>query len=110
MGLINAIRNFDNNKSLKKLEKIASKVEALADKYSKMSDDELKKQTDILKERYKNGETHDDLLPDAYAVVREASTRVLNMRHFHVQILGGIVLHQGHPFNILCFLWVSGYR
>ena len=95
MGLINAIRNFDNNKSLKKLEKIASKVEALADKYSKMSDDELKKQTDILKERYKNGETLDDLLPDAYAVVREASTRVLNMRHFHVQILGGIVLHQG---------------
>ncbi len=95
MGLINAIRNFDNNKSLKKLEKIASKVEALADKYSKMSDDELKKQTNILKERYKNGETLDDLLPDAYAVVREASTRVLNMRHFHVQILGGIVLHQG---------------
>ena len=95
MGLISAIRNFDNNKSLKKLEKIAAKVEALADKYSKMSDEELKKQTEILKERYAHGETLDDLLPDAYAVVREASTRVLNMRHFHVQILGGIVLHQG---------------
>ena len=95
MGLINAIRNFDNNKSLKKLEKIAAKVEALADKYSKMSDEELKKQTEILKDRYAHGETLDDLLPDAYAVVREASTRVLNMRHFHVQILGGIVLHQG---------------
>ncbi|MBR2391909.1 MAG: preprotein translocase subunit SecA [Clostridia bacterium] len=95
MGLISAIRNFDNNKSLKKLEKIAAKVEALADKYSKMSDEELKKQTEILKDRYAHGETLDDLLPDAYAVVREASTRVLNMRHFHVQILGGIVLHQG---------------
>ena len=95
MGLFAAIKNFDNNKSLKKLEKIASKVEELADKYQKMSDEELKKQTDVLKERFKNGETLDDLLPDAYAVVREASTRVLKMRHFHVQILGGIVLHQG---------------
>ena len=95
MGLFSALKNFDNNRSLKKLEKIASKVEALADKYQKMSDEELKKQTDILKERFKNGETLDELLPDAYAVVREASTRVLNMRHFHVQILGGIVLHQG---------------
>ena len=95
MGLFSAIKNFDNNKSLKKLEKQAAKVEALAEKYEKMSDDELKKQTDILKERYKNGETLDDLLPDAFAVVREAATRVLKMRHFHVQILGGIVLHQG---------------
>ena len=95
MGLFSAIKNFDNNKSLKKLDKQAAKVEALAEKYEKMSDDELKKQTDILKERYKNGETLDDLLPDAFAVVREAATRVLKMRHFHVQILGGIVLHQG---------------
>ncbi len=95
MGLFSALKNFDNNKSLKKLEKIASKVEALAEKYVKMSDEELKKQTDILKERFKNGETLDDILPDAFAVVREASSRVLNMRHFHVQILGGIVLHQG---------------
>ena len=95
MGLFSALKNFDNNKSLKKLEKIAAKVEALADKYSKMTDDELKNQTAILKDRYAAGETLDDLLPDAYAIVREASTRVLKMRHFHVQILGGIVLHQG---------------
>ncbi|MBR7172641.1 MAG: preprotein translocase subunit SecA [Clostridia bacterium] len=95
MGLFAAIKNFDNNKSLKKLEKIASKVEALAEKYEKMSDEKLKKQTDVLKDRFKNGETLDELLPDAFAVVREASTRVLKMRHFHVQILGGIVLHQG---------------
>lgn len=95
MGLFKALKNFDNNRSLKKLEKIAAKIEALADKYSVLSDEELKSQTEILKNRYKNGETLDDILPDAYAVVREASTRVLKMRHFHVQLLGGIVLHQG---------------
>ncbi len=95
MGLFTALKNFDNNKSLKKLEKIASKVDALSEKYKQMSDEELKSQTQILKDRYAGGETLDDLLPDAYAVVREAASRVLNMRHFHVQVLGGIVLHQG---------------
>jgi len=95
MGLFSAIKNFDNNKSLKKLEKIASKIEALQDKYKALSDEELKTQTGILKDRVSAGESLDDILPDAYAVVREASTRVLGMRHFHVQILGGIVLHQG---------------
>jgi len=89
------LKNFDNNRSLKKIEKIAEKVENLADKYKEMSDDELRQQTAILKDRLNNGEKLDDLLPDAYAVVREAATRVLDMRHFHVQILGGIVLHQG---------------
>lgn len=92
MGLLS---NFDNKRSLKKLEKIAEKVEALAEKYKAMSDEELKAQTQIFKDRYKAGETLDDLLPEAFAVVREASTRVLKLRHFHVQILGGIVLHQG---------------
>ncbi|MBQ7467211.1 MAG: preprotein translocase subunit SecA [Clostridia bacterium] len=95
MGLFNFLANFDNNRSLKKLNKIALKVEALEEKYSKMSDDDLKAQTDILKDRLKNGETLDDILPDAYAVVREAAFRVLKMKHFHVQIIGGIVLHQG---------------
>ncbi len=95
MGLFSALKNFDNNKSLKKLEKQASKIEALSDKYKTMSDDELKKQTQILKDRFANGESLDDLLFDAYAVVRESATRVLGMRHFHVQLLGGIVLHQG---------------
>ncbi len=87
--------NFDNNRSIKKLEKIAAKIEALDGKYSAMTDDELKDQTNILKDRLKNGETLDDILPDAFAVVREAGARVLKMRHFHVQLLGGIVLHQG---------------
>ena len=95
MGLIKFFANFDNNRSLKKLNKIALKVEALEEKYSQMSDDDLKAQTNILKERLANKETLDDILPDAYAVVREAAFRVLKMKHFHVQIIGGIVLHQG---------------
>jgi len=81
--------------SLKKLKKIANLVMALEDKYSAMTDDELKAQTPALKERLKNGETLDQILPDAYALVREAAFRVLNMKHFYVQVLGGIALHQG---------------
>lgn len=81
--------------SLKKLKKIADLVVALEPKYQAMSDDELRAQTPILKERVQNGESLDKLLPDAYALVREAAYRVLNMKHFYVQIMGGIALHQG---------------
>ncbi|MBE7082186.1 MAG: preprotein translocase subunit SecA [Clostridiales bacterium] len=90
MGLFNR-----DSKSLKKLKKIADQVVALDEKYAAMTDEELKSQTDILKQRIANGETLDQILPDAYAVVREAAFRVLNMKHFYVQILGGIALHQG---------------
>ena len=85
----------DNARSLKKLEKIASKVEALAEDFKKLSDDTLRDMTPKFKERLSAGETLEDILPEAFATVREASTRVLNMRHFHSQIIGGIVLHQG---------------
>ena len=85
----------DNKRHLKKLEKLAKKVEDLEPKYQAMTNDELRNQTNVLKERLKNGETLDDILFDAFAVVREASYRVLNMKPFHVQIIGGIVLHQG---------------
>ncbi|MBQ9790278.1 MAG: preprotein translocase subunit SecA [Clostridia bacterium] len=95
MGLFSFLAGYDNKKALKQLEKIAAKVEALEDKYKALSDDELRGQTNILKERFAAGETLDDILPDAFAVVREAGWRVLKMRHFHVQIIGGIVLHQG---------------
>jgi len=95
MGLFSFFANFDNNRSLKKLEKIAAKIEDLSDKYKAMADDELKAQTSALKSRLASGETLDDILPDAFAVVREAAWRVLKMRHFHVQLIGGIVLHQG---------------
>jgi len=85
----------DNKRNLDKLEKMVAKIEALADKYSVMDNDTLRGQTAVLKDRLNKGETLDDILYDAYAVVREASTRVLNMRHFHYQLVGGIVLHQG---------------
>lgn len=84
-----------NKRALKQLEKIAVKVEALADKYAAFTDKQLKDMTETLRGRLSGGETLDDLLPDAYAVCREAATRVLHMRHFHVQVLGGIALHQG---------------
>ena len=74
---------------------ICDKVLALEDKYAAMSESELKNQTTILKERLANGETTDDILPEAFATCREAGWRVLGMKHFPVQIIGGIVLHQG---------------
>ena len=95
MGLIKFLLGSDGRTSLKKLNKIADSVEALEDKYAPMSDDELKAQTGILKARLAAGETMDDILPDAFAALREAAWRVLKMRHFRVQIIGGICLHQG---------------
>ena len=85
----------ENKSQVKKLKKIADKVVALEDRYRAFSDEELKNCTEDFKERYKNGESLMELLPEAYAVMREAADRVLNMRHFYVQILGGIALHQG---------------
>ena len=84
-----------NARQVKKLAKIAKLVEDKEQLYLQMSDDELASQTQILRNRYQAGETLDQLLPDAFAVCREASARVLGQRHYHVQILGGIALHQG---------------
>ncbi len=84
-----------SQKQIKKLEKTANKIEDLAGKYSLMSDEELRATTPLLKERLAGGETLDDILPDAFAAVREAADRVLGKRPFHVQLLGGIILHQG---------------
>ncbi len=95
MGLIKFLLGSDGRASLRKLNKIADSVEALEDKYAPMSDDELKSQTGVLKARLEAGETLDDILPDAFATLREAAWRVLKMRHFRVQIIGGICLHQG---------------
>ncbi|MDE6075877.1 MAG: preprotein translocase subunit SecA [Clostridia bacterium] len=95
MGLLNFLSNADSRKAVKKLDKLAKKVEEMEPKYAAMSDEELKSQTGILKERLANGETLDDILFDAFAALREASWRVLKMKHFHVQIIGGICLHQG---------------
>ena len=95
MGLFSFLFGNDNKSNLKHLEKIARSVEALSDRYEAMSDEDLKAQTEALKGRLKKGETLDQILPDAFAVVREAGKRVLNMRHFFVQLIGGIALHQG---------------
>ncbi|MBR7091389.1 MAG: DEAD/DEAH box helicase, partial [Clostridia bacterium] len=85
----------DNTRNVKKLDAMAKEVEALEPKYQKMSNEELQSQTQVLKDRLSKGETLDDIMYDAFAVAREASSRVLNMKHFHVQIMGGIALHQG---------------
>ena len=95
MGLLEKIFGDVNSKEVKKLEKIADEVLALEGKYEAMDDDELRAMTPKLKERLANGETLDDILPDAFAVCREAAWRVLNMKHYRVQIVGGIAIHQG---------------
>ena len=87
MGLIRFILGSEGRRNLKKLDKMADKVMSLQEKYAPLSDEELRAQTDVLKERLKKGETLDDILFDAFAVVREASWRVLNMRHYKVQII-----------------------
>ncbi|MBQ9370263.1 MAG: preprotein translocase subunit SecA [Clostridia bacterium] len=84
-----------NERQIAKLTKIADKIELLAPRFASMTDEELKAMTPAFRERLTAGETLDDLLPEAFAVVREASTRVLKMRHYPVQLLGGIALHQG---------------
>ena len=95
MGLIKFLMNGDSRRSLKKLNKMADQVEALEPKYQVMDDETLKAQTQVLKDRLAAGETLDDILYDAFAALREAAKRVLGMRHFRVQIIGGICLHQG---------------
>jgi len=84
-----------SDRELKRIRPLADKVMALEDEFVKLSDEELKAKTKDFKDRLQKGETLDDILPEAFAAVREASWRVLGMRHFYVQILGGIVLHQG---------------
>ena len=95
MGLIKYLMGTDARRSLRKLNKMTDKVEELEPKYQAMDDATLKEQTNVLKGRLANGETLDDILYDAFAALREAAKRVLGMRHFRVQIIGGICLHQG---------------
>ena len=95
MNFLKAMFGNYSKREIKRIQPLADKVIALESKYAAMSESELKNQTTLLKERLANGETTDDILPDAFAACREASWRVLGMKHFPVQILGGIVLHQG---------------
>lgn len=95
MSLISKIFGTHSQHEVKRIIPIVDKIEALAPEYEKLSDEELKAKTPEFKERLANGETLDDILPEAYATVREAATRVLGMRHYRVQLIGGVILHQG---------------
>lgn len=94
-GLFEKVFGSYSDRELKRINPIVDEIEALEEEIGKLSDDELKGKTVEFKDRLKKGETLDDILPEAFAVVREASGRVLNMRHFRVQLIGGVVLHQG---------------
>ncbi len=95
MGLINKIFGTYSDRQLKKIEPIVDAIEALSDKYKAMTNEELSSVTNILKARLDSGETLDDILPDAFALVREADDRILGKRPYRVQLIGGIILHQG---------------
>ena len=95
MGLIKWILGGDNRRHIRKLTKVVAKINALESVYAAMTDDELRGMTAKFRERLAAGEKLDALLPDAFAVVREASKRVTGLRHYDVQMMGGIVLHQG---------------
>ena len=95
MGLFSKLFGSTSDRAIKKNLNQTEAVMALEDEYSRLSDDELKNNTNKLKERLKGGETLDDILPEAFATVREASKRVLGMMPYRVQVEGGIILHQG---------------
>ena len=95
MGILNKV--FDLNKrELKRLDKLATKIDALAAETEKLTDDQLREKTEEFKARYQKGETLDDLLVEAFAVVREGARRVLGLYPYHVQLMGGISLHEGN--------------
>ena len=95
MSLADKLFGTYSERQIKKINPIVEKIEALADTYSAMEDGELRCVTDKLRARLDAGETLDDILPDAFAAVREAADRVLGKRPFHVQLIGGVILHQG---------------
>ena len=95
MGLVSKLLSIGADKDLKRYQKIADQIDAVEPRYQAMDDAELARQTEVLRERYAAGETLDDLLVDAFATVREASVRTTGLRHFPVQLIGGIALHEG---------------
>jgi len=95
MGFFDFLNNRFNDKEIKKIMTTVNQVESYDEAYQKLSDEELKAKTDEFRNRLKNGETLDDILPEAFATVREGAVRTLGMKHYPVQIIGGVVLHQG---------------
>ena len=92
MGIFSKIMGTHSERELKRVYPIVDKIEAMGPAMEKLSDEELRAKTDEFKKRLSEGETFDDLLVEAYAVVREAATRVLGMRHYRVQLIGGVIL------------------
>ena len=95
MGLVSSIFGTYSDRQIKKIMPLVKRINSLGEKYKNMSDSDMRSQTDIFKKRLSTGETLDDILPEAYACIREASDRILGKRPFDVQIMGGILLHQG---------------
>ncbi|MBP3686582.1 MAG: preprotein translocase subunit SecA, partial [Clostridia bacterium] len=95
MSIISKIFGTHSDREIRRVQTIADRVDALEEKYRALSDEELVAETPRLKELLKEGKTTDDILPEAFAVCREAAWRVLGMRHYRVQVIGGIILHQG---------------
>ena len=95
LGFLQRLLGNNNAKEIKKMRAIADHINEIEPNYVKLSDANLVAKTDEFKRRLQKGETLDDLLPEAFAVVREASKRVLGMRHFDVQLMGGVCLHNG---------------
>jgi len=95
LGIAKKIFGTENDRKLKKLRPLVDKINGLEPQFEGMTDDALKAQTDLYKQRFKDGESLDDLLPEAFATVREAAKRTLGQRHYDVQLIGGITLHRG---------------
>ena len=95
MGFLEKLFGTHSQNELKRIYPIVDHIEALEPEMQKLSDEELRDKTREFKERLGNGETLDDILPEAFATVREAASRTLGMRHYRVQLIGGIILHQG---------------
>ena len=95
MSIVSKIFGTHSQHELRRIKPIVDKIESYREEMGKLSDEELKAKTPYFKEQLADGKTLDDILPEAYAVVREAAKRVLGMEHFRVQLIGGVILHQG---------------
>ena len=93
LGIAKKLFGTENDRALKKLRPLVEKINGLESKFEAMTDDALRAQTDVYRGRLEAGETLDDLLPEAFATVREAAKRTLGQRHYDVQLIGGITLH-----------------
>ena len=95
MNIVNKVFGTHSERELKRINDTVDKIESLRPSMMELSDEQLREKTKEYKKRLQEGESLDDLLPEAYATVREAARRVLNMEHYRVQLIGGIILHQG---------------